>query len=106
MALIAARAEGLLAGVSILVALAIFSLGRCLTSIASKDVQGRTIPKGERGQSNGLATTASGFVAITLGLAIRSLGGEGFYRVHLPWLLALGRTSGVGWPRSDADDRT
>src|SRR5690625_220597 len=31
MALIAALAEGLLAGVSILVALAIFSLGRCLT---------------------------------------------------------------------------
>lgn len=74
-AAIAALASGLAAGILILIALAIFSLGRCLGSIASKDVQGSTIPKGERGQINGLSTTVSGLIAITLGLAIRFLGG-------------------------------
>ncbi|WP_433955877.1 hypothetical protein [Janibacter indicus] len=74
MAVTAAIGSGLAAGLTIIVALAVFSLGRCLTSIASKDVQARTVPKGERGQINGLATTASGLVAITLGLAVRALG--------------------------------
>ena len=35
---------------------------------------GRTIPTGERGQVTGWATTASGLVAITVGLGIRALG--------------------------------
>ena len=74
MAATAALASGLVAGIIIVAALALFSLGRCLCSISSKDVQGRTMPKGERGQVNGLATTASGLVAITLGLAVRALG--------------------------------
>ena len=96
MALIAALAEGLAAGVGILVALTIFSLGRCLTSIASKDVQGRTVPKGERGQINGLATTAAGIVAITLGLGIRFFGGAELSSVQLAWLLAAGAALWVG----------
>ncbi len=75
MALVAAVSSGLMAGVLILVALGVFSFGRSLTSISSKDVQGRTVPKGERGQINGLSTTASGIVAITLGLALRFFGG-------------------------------
>src|SRR5690625_2751704 len=96
MALIAALAEGLVAGVSILLALSIFSLGRCLTSISSKDVQGRTVPKGERGQINGLATTAAGIVAITLGLGIRFFGGTGLSSAQLAWLLAAGAAMWVG----------
>ncbi len=76
MALVAAVGHGLAAGVAIIAALAGFALGRCLCSIASKDVQGRTIPKGERGQINGLATTAAGLVAITLGVTIRLVGGD------------------------------
>lgn len=96
MALIAALAEGLAAGISILVALTVFSLGRCLTSIASKDVQGRTVPKGERGQINGLATTAAGIVAITLGLGIRFLSGAELSAVQLAWLLAAGAALWVG----------
>src|SRR5699024_8502910 len=71
MAVTAATGRGLLAGLVIVLALMVFSLGRCLCSISSKDVQGRTVPKGERGQINGLATTASGIIAITLGLGIR-----------------------------------
>ncbi|MDA3148032.1 MFS transporter [Leucobacter sp. UCMA 4100] len=86
----AALGSGLAAGLTIIVALAVFSFGRCLASIASKDVLGRTIPKGERGQINGLATTAAGLVAITLGLAIRIIGGEELAAGQIAWLLAAG----------------
>lgn len=90
MALTAALGRGLAAGVVLIAALAVFAFGRCLCSISSKDVQGRTVPKGERGRINGMATTAAGLVAITLGLAIRWLGGEGLGGPQLAWLLALG----------------
>lgn len=83
----AALGQGLVAGVLLLIALATFSLGRCLCSISQKDVQGRTIPKGQRGQINGLATMASGFVAITLGLAIRVFGGEDLDPAVISWML-------------------
>ena len=74
MALVAAFASGALAGWGLLGALAGFALARSLSSIASKDVLGRTIPKGQRGQVTGLATIASGAVAIALGIALRLLG--------------------------------
>ena len=90
MAAIAALGYGTAAGVGILVALTVFSLGRCLCSIASKDVQGRTIPSGERGQIIGLATSAAGLVAITLGLAIRVVGGGNLDKAQLAILLAAG----------------
>ncbi|WEV78716.1 MFS transporter [Janibacter cremeus] len=86
----AALGRGLAAGVVIIAALAVFALGRCLCSISSKDVQGRTVPKGERGQINGLATTASGLVAITLGLGVRTVGGGDIAAAQLVWLLAAG----------------
>lgn len=86
----AVLATGLAAGFIIIAALAVFSFGRCLCSISSKDVQGRTIPKGERGQINGLATTVAGLVAITLGLAIRVFGGEDLAPAQLAWILGAG----------------
>ena len=90
MAVIAVFGHGTAAGIGILAALAVFSLGRCLCSIASKDVQGRTIPSGERGQIIGLATSAAGLVAITLGLAIRILGGGDLDTTELALLLVAG----------------
>jgi len=89
-ALVAAFGSGTAAGVGILAALAVFSLGRCRCSIASKDVQGRTVPSGERGQIIGLATSAAGLVAVTLGLAVRVAGGGDLDRSELVLLLALG----------------
>ncbi|WP_017574785.1 MFS transporter [Nocardiopsis kunsanensis] len=86
----AALGHGVAAGVAIMAALAVFSLGRCLCSISTKDVQGRTVPGGERGQINGLATTASGLVAITLGLGIRFFGGQELEAGRLAWVLAAG----------------
>lgn len=92
----AALGEGLTAGVIILAALAVFSLGRSLCSIASKDVQGKTIPKGQRGQLTGAATMASGIVAITLGLGIRVLGDGDVSATQLAWILAGGAALWVG----------
>ena len=90
MALTAAVGRGLGAGIAVLAALAVFSLGRSLCSIASKDVQGRTVPKGQRGQINGLSTTAAGIVAITLGLVLRVLADGELTAGQLAWLLAAG----------------
>src|SRR5690625_925707 len=95
----AALGHGVAAGVAIVAALAVFSLGRCLCSISTKDVQGRTVPSGERGQINGLATTASGLVAITLGLGIRVFGGQGLEGGQLAWVVAAGAalSGAVAW---------
>ncbi|AUI51331.1 MFS transporter [Arthrobacter crystallopoietes] len=75
MAFTAAVGTGTAAGAAILLEVAGFALARALASIASKDVQGRTIPPGQRGQINGIAAFASGIVAVTVGLSIRLIGG-------------------------------
>jgi predicted MFS family arabinose efflux permease len=77
MALVAAAATGWIAGVGVLAALALFALARSLSSIASKDVMGRTVPRGQRGQIKGVTTVVSAAVALTLGLALRLWGGDG-----------------------------
>ena len=87
MAVTAAIATGAAAGVLILLELAAFALSRALTSIASKDVLGRTIPKGQRGDINGIATLVSGVVAVTVGLGIRVWGGAEANTDVLAWLL-------------------
>lgn len=84
-----ALGSGLSAGIWIIAALAVFSLGRSLCSIASKDVQGRTIPKGSRGKINGLSTTMSGLVAITLGLALRLISGDSLGATELAVILGM-----------------
>lgn len=94
MAASAALGSGLAAGIAILIALTVFSLGRSLGSITSKDIQGRTVPKGERGQINGLSTTASGLVVITVGLTIHYLGGDDLSGAQLAWLVSGGA---VAW---------
>ena len=93
-ALVAATTRGALAGWLILVALAAFALARSLTSIASKDVLGRTIPAGRRGQITGWSTVASGLVAVTLGLALRTFGTQDTDPRHLALLIGAG---GLTW---------
>lgn len=113
MAVIAAFASGLVAGVLILAALAVFSLGRSLCSISSKDVLGRTVPKGTRGQINGLSMLAAGIVAITLGLGLRIIGGGDppiwmlvvlLAGGSIMWVLAALVYSGVREPVGDDAD--
>ena len=74
MAVIALTTSGVAAGAALVLALAVFATFRSVCSLTIKDVMGRTIPTGERGQVTGWATTASGLVAITVGLGIRALG--------------------------------
>lgn len=96
MAAIAVGSRGVAAGWGILAALAVFALSRSVSSIASKDLIGRTIPKGQRGQVTGMATVASGIVAITVGAGIRLWGGDGDTDpVVLAWLLAAAATMWV-----------
>ena len=113
MAFTAAVADDATAGVTILIELALFSLGRALSSIASKDVQGRTIPKGQRGQINGISALASGIVAVTIGVGIRLLGGEQTDTVilavllaasSLVWIAAMAVYASVSEPAGDVDD--
>ncbi len=87
MAAIAATLEGAVAGVALLVTLAAFSLARSLSSITSKDVQGRTLPKGTRGQVTGYATIGAGLASITVGLGLRLLGGDDAAPSTFAWLL-------------------
>lgn len=110
----AAWASGTAAGLLVVVALAVFSLARSLCSLAGKDVLGRTVPKGQRGRVNGIATVASGVVALSLGLALRLLGGDvgpGLLAVllvgaALAWVLALAVYSRVREPEEDPEAGT
>lgn len=94
MAFTAAVGTGTAAGVAILLEVAGFALARALASIASKDVQGRTIPPGQRGQINGIAALASGIVAVTVGLGIRLIGGGD---VNPAALAALLGSAALAW---------
>lgn len=89
----AAALEGFALGLSVILALAILSLGRALCSIAGKDVQGRAISKGARGKVTGRAATVGGAVALTVGLGLSLLGGDASTRV----LIALLCVSALAW---------
>ncbi|MGR8946740.1 MAG: MFS transporter [Gammaproteobacteria bacterium] len=69
--------EGAQAGYAIIIALTVFSLARGLCSIAAKDVLGKTIPKGQRGQLNGWSASAAGFITIGLGFTLLVAGPAG-----------------------------
>lgn len=94
MALAVASLSGWVAGAAVVALLAVFALSRSLSSLAGKDVLGRTVPKGERGQINGLSVVLSGAVAVTLGVGIRVLGGD---EVSAPVLAALLGAAALAW---------
>lgn len=99
MVLVLATTTGTAAGLGVVVALAGFAVARSLSSIASKDVLGRTVPKGARGQVNGLATVASGAVALTVGIGVRLFGGAD---VNLAALVGLLAAAAVAWVAAGA----
>jgi len=76
MALVAFFLRGWQAGVAIVSLLVAFSLARGLTSVASKDVTGKTIPKTRRGRLTGFTTALAGTLTLGLGgvLALRVSG--------------------------------
>lgn len=83
--------EGATSGWIILIALALFSLGRALCSITGKDILGKTVSKSQRGQVNGWATSGSGVVTIILALCgiglLTQEEGKGW--LMLPFALAI-----------------
>ena len=60
--------KGATAGWLIILLLVLFSLSRGLSSVASKDVLGKTIPKTRRGRLTGISTSVSGVLALAAGL--------------------------------------
>jgi MFS family permease len=68
MALAVSHWQGAAAGMAIIGLLIIFSLGRGLCSVAMKDVKGKTVPKGQRGQLTGIAGTVSGVLTLLVSL--------------------------------------
>lgn len=68
--LVAAALTGVTAGAAILGLLIAFSLARGLCSVAAKDVLGKTIPKGRRGQLTGWSASAAGLVTVVFGGAL------------------------------------
>lgn len=113
MAAVVATTTGAVAGWAMIAALALFALGRSVSSIASKDVMGRTIPKGQRGRVTGYATVASGAVAVTVGVAVRAFGGDtagaGVFAwmlggAVLAWVAAAAVFATVVEPAGDPDD--
>lgn len=67
--------DGWALGLAILILLAIFATFRSLCSIASKDVQGRTVQKGHRGLITGRATALGGAISLIVGLAMAFIPG-------------------------------
>ena len=108
----AASAEGVLAGVLVVVALGGFAVSRSLCSLAGKDVLGRTVPKGQRGRITGAATAVSGVVALTLGVGLRLVGGDVGSTVlavlllvaAILWVTAALVYAGVREPREEPAD--
>lgn len=66
--------SGTALGLTVITLLAVLSAFRSLSSIASKDVQGRTIAKGHRGVVTGRAAAVGGFFALGVGLLLEFLG--------------------------------
>lgn len=67
MALVALTQRGAAAGWSVLVLLVLFSLARGVSSIADKDVLGKTISKSRRGTASGYASSLAGGITIVVG---------------------------------------
>ncbi len=104
MGLIAYALGGVAAGVGVVVSLAIFSVARGLSSVAAKDVLGKTIPKTRRGRVNGFSASAAGLATLGVGVALVAFGADdgarGTFLVLLTgaaalWVLAAGLYSRI-----------
>lgn len=93
-ALSALLLDGSALGVAVVTLLAVLALFRSLCSIAGKDVQGRTISKGRRGEITGRATALVGGFTLAVGLVLMFMPKE-LPRAGLAALLALGASTWV-----------
>lgn len=87
MAVVVILLEGAPAGWALLGLLTMFSLARGLSSVASKDVLGKTVPKRRRGQLMGWSASAAGLVTLGIGTVLLMPGlqasGDGVFALLL-----------------------
>ena len=76
--LVAWNLDGLQAGIAIIILIIMLSLARGLSSVAAKDVLGKTIPKSKRGVLNGYSGSLAGVIVIALGLYLLYVGEKPF----------------------------
>ncbi|WP_136678771.1 MFS transporter [Neptunomonas sp. XY-337] len=62
--------DAMAAGIAIVLLTVLFSLARAISSIANKDVIGKTIPKKQRGRISGSAASLAGLVSIVFGAVL------------------------------------
>lgn len=65
--------DGSVLGLTVIALLAVLAVFRSICSIAGKDVQGRTIEKGHRGEITGRATALAGAFTLAIGLILTFL---------------------------------
>ena len=96
--------SGVPAGVGVVAALVVFSLARGLSSVAAKDVLGKTIPKTRRGRVNGFSASVAGLATLAVGAALVLLnvddGARGTFVALLAgaaalWMVAAGLYSRI-----------
>lgn len=90
LAVVALTLEGVPAGWAMLSLVALFSLCRSLSSIAYKDVLGKTIPKTRRGQLAGWASSVAGLIGVAVGSLVAVVPGAGLEVAVLAALLLTG----------------
>src|SRR5690606_20536113 len=73
---VALTTDGLAAAVLVLTALGVFALSRSLSSIASKDILGKTVPRGNRGTVTGIAASVAGVGTLVLGAVLGVLSND------------------------------
>ncbi len=102
--------RGSAAGLVLLILLALYALARSVSSIASKDVLARTLPKGMRGRTTGWAASAAGLVTLGIGMVVTLSGPQrlqaaGYALVLLGagglWLLAAALFSATREPTGE-----
>lgn len=93
MAIMALFGQGAWGGAIVLAALVVLSLGRGLSSIATKDVLGKTISKQRRGTLMGWSGSAAGAITLAVG-AVLMLFGDRPGQVALAILLLIAT---LGW---------
>ena len=86
--------DGSQAGWSMLLLIAVFALARSFSSIAAKDVLGKTIPKTKRGQLTGWSASAAGLLSVGVGVALMLPGVSGIDESLLGLLLVA---AGLLW---------
>ncbi len=92
--IVAWNMTGLNAGISIITLIIVFSLARGLSSVAAKDVLGKTIPKTRRGALNGYSGSLAGLLIIGLGIYFLMVGEKPFSPQNFGIILF---SAGVFW---------